>query len=97
MDQSIANAGAADAASNVGADDFLNGFISETEYARQRGVTVRTCQRARQLRKAPPYVQFGRQIFYRIDAVREWLKKKDRADAPDCSGRRSGRSSWAPI
>ena len=58
--------------------DFLEGFISEPEYARRRGVTLRTCQRDRQLRKAPPYIKLGRQVFYRIDAVRDWLMKNER-------------------
>jgi len=58
--------------------NFLEGFISEPEYARRRGVTLRTCQRDRQLRKAPPYTKLGRQIFYRVDAVREWLTKNER-------------------
>jgi hypothetical protein len=58
--------------------DFLQGFISEPEYARRRGVTLRTCQRDRQLSRAPPYTKLGRQIFYRIDAVREWLMKNER-------------------
>lgn len=60
--------------------DFLEGFISEPEYARQRGVTLRTCQRDRQLRQAPPYIQFGRRIFYRVDAVRAWLVKNERLE-----------------
>ncbi len=59
----------ADAAST----DFLSGFISEQDFAARRGVTMRTCQRDRQLRKSPPYVQIGRRIYYRIDAVRQWL------------------------
>ena len=63
------------------APDFLNGFISEDEYADRRRVTIRTCQRDRQLRRSPPYVQFGRRIFYRVDAVREWLVNNERADA----------------
>lgn len=61
------------------APDFLTGYIAEEEYAHQRGVTVRTCQRDRQLRKSPPYIQFGRRVYYRIDAVREWLMKNERA------------------
>ena len=58
--------------------DFLEGYISEPDYARRRGVTLRTCQRDRQLRKAPPYIKLGRQVFYRIDAVRDWLVKNER-------------------
>jgi hypothetical protein len=75
--------------------DFLEGFISEPEYARQRGVTLRTCQRDRQLRKAPPHTKLGRQIYYRVDAVREWLMKNERiADrTPDARRSRSFRNS----
>jgi hypothetical protein len=59
--------------------DFLQDFISEIDYAARRGVSVRTCQRDRQLRQSPPYVRFGRRIYYRIEAVREWLVKNERA------------------
>ena len=80
VDQSIAKIDEAAPACDPTAGDFLVGFISEEEYARRRGVTIRTCQRARQLRKAPPYVQFGRRIFYRVDAVRAWLMKNERLE-----------------
>jgi hypothetical protein len=62
--------------------DFLEGFIGEPEYARRRGVTMRTCQRDRQLRKAPPYTKLGRQIFYRVDALRHWLIEHERSADP---------------
>jgi len=78
MDQDIAKVAEATPA-HAGDADFLDGFISEEQYARQRGVTIRTCQRDRQLRKAPPYVKLGRCIFYRIEAVREWLIRNERA------------------
>ena len=58
---------------------ILDGFVSKTEYAVQRGVSLRTCLRDRQLRQAPPYVRFGRRVYYRIEAVREWLVKNERA------------------
>ena len=73
--------------------DFLTGFISEDEYAARRGVTLRTCQRDRQLRKAPPYVQLGRRIFYRQDAVREWLLRNERSLEPHRE-MRSRQSRW---
>jgi hypothetical protein len=81
-----------DNAAEVGASDFLEGYVSEQEYAAQWGVSLRTCQRDRQLRQAPPYVRFGRRIYYRIDAVREWLVKNERAAdrprGPYAGGRR---------
>jgi len=55
------------------------GYISEDEYARQRGVSVRTCQRDRALRKSPPYCVLGKQVFYRIESVRAWLLQKERS------------------
>jgi hypothetical protein len=77
MDQTIApNDGVA--AERPGSD-FLEGYVLEEDYARRRGVSLRTCQRDRQLRQAPPYIQFGRRIYYRIEAVREWLVKNERA------------------
>ena len=54
-------------------ETIFRGYITETELARQRGVSLRTCQRDRALRQAPPHVVIGRQVFYRVAAVREWL------------------------
>ena len=57
--------------------DFLEGFISEEDYATRRGVSLRTCQRDRQLRQSPPYVVIGRRIYYRVEAVRDWLLARE--------------------
>ena len=66
-------------AANVDATpNVFEGYISEFEYARQRGVSVRTCQRDRALRHAPPHVALGKTIFYRVDAVRAWLEARER-------------------
>jgi hypothetical protein len=62
------------------APEFLQGYLSEDEYARQRGVSLRTCQRDRALRQSPPYVIIGRQVYYRLEAVREWLIKRERVE-----------------
>ena len=67
--------GTVDAASATG---VFAGFITEAEYARQRGVSLRTCQRDRALRKAPPHVVIGRTVYYRIDSIREWLINRER-------------------
>lgn len=58
----------------------LEGFLSEREYASQRGVTIRTCQRDRALRQSPPYVVIGKRVYYRIEAVRNWLLKRERVE-----------------
>jgi hypothetical protein len=59
MDRTTTAAGSEMNAAPTG-PDFLDGFISEGDYAARRGVSIRTCQRDRQLRQAPPYVVIGR-------------------------------------
>ena len=59
--------------------DLFAGYIPEREYARQRGVSLRTCQRDRALRKGPPFVVVGKQVYYRVAAVREWLLAQERS------------------
>lgn len=59
------------------APNFFDGYVSEDEYAAQRGLSRRTCQRHRQLRESPPFVRFGRSIYYRVAAVREWLMRHE--------------------
>ncbi|MBL8704454.1 MAG: hypothetical protein JNM30_06415 [Rhodospirillales bacterium] len=68
----------------------LQGFISEAEYAAERGVSLRTCQRNRQLRQAPPYIVVGRQVLYRVEAIREWLVARERHEDRS-AGRRTTR------
>ena len=71
----------------------FDGYITEAEYARQRGVSVRTCQRDRALRKAPPHVPYGNHIYYRVDAVRQWLEARERATSESARRRQAaGRS-----
>jgi len=63
---------------NKNSTAIFDGFITEEEYARQRGVSVRTCQRDRALRKAPPHLIIGKQIHYRVESVRKWFDKQER-------------------
>ncbi|RMH41655.1 MAG: hypothetical protein D6688_11250 [Alphaproteobacteria bacterium] len=65
--------------------------MSEEEYAARRGVSLRTCQRDRQLRQSPPYVVIGRRVYYRIEAVREWLLAREQAADRKPSVPRAGR------
>lgn len=79
-----------EAGRTVARESVFDGYITEAEYARQRGVTIRTCQRDRALRKAPPYVVLGNRVLYRIDSVRDWLEERERGKG---SGRRSNRQA----
>lgn len=91
MTHPLASGGAENAASVAPPTDFLDGFISEEEYAARRGVSLRTCQRDRQLRQSPPYVVIGRRVYYRIEAVREWLIAREQAADRKPSAPRAGR------
>lgn len=71
--------------------DFLEGFIHEEDYAVRRGVSLRTCQRDRQLRQAPPFVLIGRQVYYRLEAIRNWLIAREQAADRKPSAPRAGR------
>ena len=51
----------------------IQDLIAETEYAAQRGVSLRTVQRERAQRMGPPYIKLGRKIFYRKEAIEAWL------------------------
>jgi hypothetical protein len=70
--------GCADGAAGITPpSDFLTGFVTEAEYASRRGVSIRTCQRDRQLRCAPPHVKIGSKIYYRVDSIRRWLDERE--------------------
>ena len=79
--------------SETDAPAIFDGYIDEHEYCRQRGVSLRTAQRDRQLRQAPPYTTVGKRVLYRIEAVRAWLLDQERqverkTSAPRVGGRR---------
>lgn len=91
MTQPLASGGAERAATGAPPTDFLDGFISEEEYAARRGVSLRTCQRDRQLRQSPPFVVIGRRVYYRIEAVRDWLLAREQEASRKPSAPRAGR------
>lgn len=91
MTHPLASGGAERAAPVAPRTDFLDGFISEENYAARRGVSLRTCQRDRQLRQSPPFVVIGRRVYYRIEAVRDWLLAREQAADRKPSAPRAGR------
>ena len=72
--------------------NLLDGYLAEEEYARQRGVSIRTCQRDRALRQGPSYTIIGRQVYYRIEAVRAWMLTRERDGERQPQAPRSRRS-----
>lgn len=57
----------------------LQDLIPESDYAAQRGVSLRTVQRERALRIGPPFIKLGRSIYYRPAAIEQWLLAQEQA------------------
>lgn len=66
---------------------LLSGWISRLDLALELGVTVETLHRWEKLRFGPPCVRAGRKIYYRRDAVQDWLMQQE-APAPRRRGAR---------
>jgi len=63
------------------APSVLEGYITETDLARQLKRSVRTLQRLAARQSGPPRIKIGRLIFYRIESVRTWLVQQERKPA----------------
>ena len=58
--------------------NLLEDYLSENELAKQLKKTPRTLQRWRRNRIGPPHTPMGRDIYYRREAVLEWLRARQR-------------------
>jgi predicted DNA-binding transcriptional regulator AlpA len=56
---------------------ILEGYLRPEEMAQQIGVSTRTLARWQVHRIGPPRVVIGRQIFYRLASVLEWLESRE--------------------
>ena len=63
----------------------LTELLTEAEYAKHRGVSIRTIQRERALRAGAPFIKLGKSIFYRPGAVDAWLIAKEQTPAKTTS------------
>jgi hypothetical protein len=52
---------------------ILDGYLTEAEFAREIGRSVRTLARWRAIGEGPRYIRLGRQIFYRKTTAAAWL------------------------
>ena len=57
----------------------IKDLIPEADYAAARGVSIRTVQRERAQRVGPPFIKLGRHIFYRPQAIEQWLLAQEQA------------------
>lgn len=56
---------------------ILEGYLSDGELAAELGTTVATLRRYRRLGTGPAFTKVGRDVIYRISAVRAWLAGKE--------------------
>lgn len=56
---------------------LLSGWISRLDLALELGLTVETLHRWEKLRFGPLCVRAGRKIYYRRDAVQNWLLEQE--------------------
>jgi len=73
----------ADLSASALAPSVLEGFISESDLARQLNRSVRTLQRLAARQSGPPRIKIGRLVFYRIESVRAWLAQQEKKPAAD--------------
>lgn len=52
-------------------------LISEHEFAELRGCSVRTVFRERRSGNGAPYIKLGSKIFYREEAIQQWLLSRE--------------------
>ena len=74
----------------------LDGYISETDLAKQLNRSARTLQRLAARRLGPPRIKVGRLVFYKVDSVRAGSRSRSsRARRPGVSEHPSGVSVTA--
>ena len=52
---------------------IIDDLISEDQFASEISRNPRTVKRWRNLRIGPPYTRIGRAVYYRREAIRQWL------------------------
>jgi len=67
---------------------LLGGWISRLDLALELGVTVDTLRRWETQRFGPPCVRAGRKVYYRRDAVHDWLQLQEVPSPRRAGGRR---------
>jgi len=54
-------------------------LLTETDYAAQRGLSLRSVQRERAMRVGPPFIKVGRKVYYRPAAIEAWLLSQEQS------------------
>jgi transposase len=67
---------------------LLIGWISRLNLALELGLSVDTLRRWEAQRTGPPCVRAGRKVYYRRDAVQDWLQQQELPSPRRAGGRR---------
>ena len=57
--------------------NLLAGYMTPLETAEQLGIARRTLERWWRLREGPPRLNIGKRIYYREQAVADWLLTRE--------------------
>ena len=63
---------------NQPAKVVLDGYVTRRGLADEFGVSLRTVDRWEALRIGPARTTIGKQVLYRVESVRDWLKARER-------------------
>ena len=55
----------------------LDGYVTRRRLADEFGVSLRTVDRWEALRIGPARTTIGKQVLYRVESVRDWLKARE--------------------
>lgn len=58
-------------------EKVLSGWMSRAELAQELGVSTDTLERWAIQRSGPPSARIGRRVYYRREAVIEWLRDRE--------------------
>jgi len=62
---------------NLNHSFFAADYLAEKEFASLFDASLRTVRRWESLRLGPPRTIIGRKVFYRREAVQNWLRSKE--------------------
>jgi DNA-binding transcriptional MerR regulator len=79
---------AAGTSARTATDGLLSGWISRLDLAVELGLTIDTLRRWEAQRFGPPCVRAGRKVYYRRDAVHDWLQLQEVPSPRRARGRR---------
>ena len=59
--------------------EILTGYLTPTEAAAELAINPRTLERWNRLNEGPPRLKIGRRVYYRAEALRDWLRSLEQA------------------